>query len=215
MPFTRGTIFRNLFFAGLFVAALGAPAQTGNAGAVRGTVTDPSGAVIAGATVTLNNATSSLTRTATTDATGQFAFLNIPFNPYRVSVSAPGFAPLSQSAEIRSTIGINLKLVVQIAAAASTVTVETGGDLVETDSTFHTDVDRELMDKLPMENESSGLSSLVTQSTPGISADSDGQMHGLGDHAENSYSWTASRLPTSRAKFSRIRFRSIQCNRLR
>ena len=188
MPFTRGTIFRNLFFLGLFVAALRAPAQTGNAGAVRGTVTDPSGAVIAGATVTLSNATSGLSRTVVTDATGQFAFLNIPFNPYRISVSAPGFAALSQSAEIRSTVGINLKLVLQIAEAASTVTVEAGGDLVETDSTFHTDVDRELMDKLPMESESSGLSSLVTQSTPGISSDSDGQMHGLGDHAENSFS---------------------------
>jgi len=188
MPFTRGTIFRDLFLMGLFVAALSAPAQTGNAGAVRGTVTDPSGAVIAGATVTLSNATSGLSRTVTTDATGQFAFLNIPFNPYRVSVSAPGFAALSQSAEIRSAVGINLKLVLQIAEAASTVTVEASGDLVETDSTYHTDVERELIDKLPMESESSGISSLVTQSTPGISADSDGQMHGLGDHAENSFS---------------------------
>jgi hypothetical protein len=44
------------------------------------------------------------------------------------------------------------------------------------------------MDKLPMESASSTLSSLVTLSTPGISADSDGQMHGLGDHAENSFS---------------------------
>jgi hypothetical protein len=188
MPFTHGTVFRSFSLVVLLLAGLRGPAQTGNAGAIRGTVTDPSGAVIDGATVTLTNAPSGLNRTVSTDATGQFVFANVPFNPYRIAVSAPGFASLAQSAEIRSAVGISLKLVLQIAAADSTVTVDGGGDLVETDSTFHTDVDRELMDKLPMESESSGISSLVTLSTPGISADSDGQMHGLGDHAENSFS---------------------------
>jgi len=188
MPFKFGTILCILPLSVLLLAASDPPTQNGNAGEVRGTVTDPSGAVIPGATVSLNNAVSGLSRTATTDTTGQFVFPNIPFNPYRVAVSAPGFSPLSQSVEIRSVVGTNLKLVLQIATSDTTVTVEAGGDLVETDSTFHTDVDRAQMDKLPMESASSSLSSLVTLSTPGISADSDGQMHGLGDHAENSFS---------------------------
>jgi hypothetical protein len=72
--------------------------------------------------------------------------------------------------------------------ADSTVTVEASGDLVETDSTFHTDVNREQFTKVPLESESSGLSSLVTLSTPGVSADSNGLFHGLGDHASNSFS---------------------------
>jgi len=188
MPFHRGTILSIFSLSVVLLGALTAPAQGGNAGAIRGTVTDPSGALIPGATVHLSNPTSGLDRTATTDGTGQFVFSNVPFNPYRISISAAGFAPASQSAEIRSSVGITLKLILQVAVADSTVTVEGGGDLVETDSTFHTDVDRELMDKLPMESDSSGISSLVTLSTPGISADSDGQMHGLGDHAENSFS---------------------------
>ena len=62
------------------------------------------------------------------------------------------------------------------------------GDLVENDPTFHTDVDRELFDKLPLESSSSELSSLVTLATPGVSADSNGLFHGMGDHAENSFS---------------------------
>jgi hypothetical protein len=45
-----------------------------------------------------------------------------------------------------------------------------------------------LFDKLPLESASSSLSSLVTLSTPGIAADSNGLFHGLGDHAENSFS---------------------------
>ena len=61
-------------------------------------------------------------------------------------------------------------------------------DLLENDPTFHTDVDRQLFDKLPLESPSSELSSLVTLSSPGIAADSNGLFHGLGDHAENSFS---------------------------
>jgi hypothetical protein len=188
MPFNRGKIFRILPVLTLICAALTAQAQSGNAGAIRGTVTDPSGAVVAGATVNLTNASSGLNRNVSTDTTGQFVFSNVPFNPYRIDVSAPGFASLSQSAEIRSSVGINLKLILQIAAAAATVTVEAGGDLVETDSTFHTDVDRDLFTKVPLESESSSLSSLVTATTPGVSADSNGLFHGLGDHASNSFS---------------------------
>ena len=65
---------------------------------------------------------------------------------------------------------------------------ETGGDLVETDPSTHTDVDRALFDKLPLESQSSSLSSLVTLASPGVSADSNGLFHGLGDHASNSFS---------------------------
>jgi hypothetical protein len=188
MPFKSGTIFRILPIVVSLLAALTATAQSGNSGQVRGTVSDPSGAVIPGATVHLVNAVSGLDRTVSTDATGQFEFSNIPFHPYKISVTANGFAVLHQTIELRSGIGTNLKLVLQIAAADSTVTVEAGGDLVETDSTFHTDVDRDLFTKLPLESESSGISSLVTLSTPGVAADSNGLFHGLGDHAQNSFS---------------------------
>jgi TonB-dependent receptor-like protein len=68
------------------------------------------------------------------------------------------------------------------------ITVPAGQDLLENDSTFHTDVDRGLFDKLPLESQSSSMSSLVTLATPGVAADSNGLFHGLGDHAENSFS---------------------------
>jgi hypothetical protein len=188
MPFIRGTILRILPVLAVIFAALSAPAQSGNAGVVRGMVTDPSGAVIPNATVHLTNEVSGLDRTASTDALGQFDFSNVPFNPYRIGVSANGFAPLSRNLEIRSVVGTNLKLVLQIPGASQTVTVEASGDLIETDPTFHTDVDRDLFLKVPLESASSTLSSLVTLSTPGVAADSNGLFHGLGDHASNSFS---------------------------
>jgi Carboxypeptidase regulatory-like domain len=188
MSLLRGTMFRVLSILVLCLPALGLYAQGGNAGTVRGTVTDHTGAVVPNATVHLTNEVSGLDRSGTTNATGQFEFPNIPFNPYQVTVTATGFAKLTQSFEIRSVVGTNLKLTLQVGAASSTVTVEASGDLVENDPTFHTDVDRDLFIKVPLESQSSSLSSLVTLTTPGVAADSNGLFHGLGDHASNSFS---------------------------
>jgi hypothetical protein len=188
MSFNRDTILRILPVLVLIFSALSASAQSGNAGTVRGTLTDPSGAVVPNVVVHLVNDVSGLDRTATTDAQGQFVFSNVPFNPYRISTVVNGFAPLNQNVEIRSAVGTNVKLALTVTGGSSTVTVEAKGDLVEDDPTFHTDVDRDLFIKVPLESQSSGLSSLVTLSTPGVAADSNGLFHGLGDHASNSFS---------------------------
>ena len=188
MSLNRGTIFRILSVFALIFATLIASAQSGNAGNVRGTLTNPSGAVVPNVVVHLVNDVSGFDQTATTDAQGQFVFSNVPFNPYRVSAVVNGFAPLNQNIEIRSAVGANVKLTLKVTGASSTVTVEATGDLVEDDPTFHTDVDRDLFIKVPLESQSSSLSSLVTLSTPGVAADSNGLFHGLGDHASNSFS---------------------------
>jgi hypothetical protein len=155
---------------------------------ITGTVVDPSGGVVPNATVTIHNPVSGLERSTTTDAAGNFAFPNVPFNPYHLTVNATGFMPYAQDVEIRSSVPSTVQITLKLAGGTSTVTVEGGGDLLENDSTFHTDVDRSLFEKLPLESQSSSLSSLVTLTTPGIAADSNGLFHGLGDHAENSFS---------------------------
>ena len=159
-----------------------------NSGSISGAVTDPSGAVVPGATVSINNPVSGYARTVDTDASGRFQFGNLPFNPYHLSVTAKGFGGASQDADVRNTIPVNVNLALKLAGASTTVTVEGSEDLLENDSTFHTDVDRGLFQKLPLESQSSSLSSLVTLSSPGVAADSNGLFHGLGDHASNSFS---------------------------
>jgi len=72
--------------------------------------------------------------------------------------------------------------------------------MVENDPTFHSDIDRELFDKVPLGSGSSSLSSLVTLSTPGIAADSNGLFHGLGDHAENSFSLDGQAITDQQSK---------------
>jgi carboxypeptidase family protein/TonB-dependent receptor-like protein len=156
---------------------------------LNGSVVDPSGAVVPGATIEIENPVSQFQKTVTTDAAGTFTISNVPFNPYHLTVTAPGFASYTQDVDLRSPVPVSLKINLQLATAVQSVTVESNGaDLIESVPTFHTDIDRGIIDKLPLESASSSVSSLVTLASPGISADSNGLFHGLGDHAENSFS---------------------------
>src|SRR5450432_587265 len=182
---------KSLFAAALafFYLSLSAFAQSGSSTSVSGTVVDPTGAVIPNAVVEIQNPVSGLHRTAATDRAGKFAFQNLSFNPYHLTVTLQGFNSYAQDVEIRSIIPVNLSITLSVSSSTESVTVEGGAeDLLENTSTFHTDVDRDLFQKLPLESHSSALSSLVTLATPGVAADSNGLFHGLGDHAQNSFS---------------------------
>ncbi|MGP0074835.1 MAG: carboxypeptidase regulatory-like domain-containing protein [Bryobacteraceae bacterium] len=166
-----------------------AQSSGGSAGTVHGTVLDPSGAAIIGATVQIENPVSHYSQTLKTDNQGNFQFVNIPYNNYHLSAAASGFQNGSQDVDVRSPLPLELKIDLKIGASTETVAVTAeAADLLENDSTAHTDIDRGLFDKLPLESQSSSLSSLVTLASPGVSADSNGLFHGLGDHAENSFS---------------------------
>src|ERR1700733_13711593 len=170
------------------LVAANAQSSSGNAGTVRGSVLDPSGAAVPGATVEIQNPVSHYMQSAQTDDMGNFELKNVPYNNYHLSATAAGFQSATQDVDVRSPIPVPMKISLSIGTAVSSVTVQEAGDLIETDSTAHTDIDRSMFDKLPLESQSSSLSSLVTLASPGISGDSNGQMHGLGDHASNSFS---------------------------
>jgi hypothetical protein len=165
-----------------------AQSMSAGSGTVRGAVLDPSGAAVKSAAVVIQNPVSQYIRDAKTDDQGKFEFDNVPYNNYHASVAAPGFQGSEQDLSVRSPLPVEIKFTLQIGTEKTSVTVTGGGDLVETVSVTHTDVDRLLFDKLPLESSTSSLSSLVTLATPGVSADSNGLFHGLGDHASNSFS---------------------------
>ena len=186
----------------LYLANCTSHAQSGgNATSMNGTVMDPSGAVIPKANVEIHNPVSGFDRSATTDASGQFNFPNVPFNPYHLTVTADGFSSYAQDVEPRSSVPLTVKITMQIASVGTVVTVvEEAADLVENDPTFHTDVDKTLFDRVPLESQSSSLSSLVTLTTPGVVADSNGLFHGLGDHADNSFSYDGQPITDQQSK---------------
>jgi Carboxypeptidase regulatory-like domain len=182
--------FRGLFVftvqAILFVVCVSA--QMGNSGSIEGMVKDPSGAAVVNATVEIKDPVSGYQKTVNTNPEGAFRFTNVPFNPYHLTVNASGFAALARDVEVRSVVPARIEIDLTVGTVATTVTVEGGGDLLENDPTFHSDLDRNSFARLPLESASSSVSSLVTLTTPGIAADSNGLFHGLGDHAENSFS---------------------------
>ena len=191
-----------------------ASAQSGGS-SISGTILDPSGAVVPNASVEIHNAVSGFDRTTTTDSSGKFSFPNVPFNSYHMTVTATGFAQSAQDVEIRSVLGANVKVSLTVATSTDTVTVEDAGDLVENDPIGHTDVDRGLFDRIPLESQSSSVSSLVTMAAPGVAADSNGLFHGLGDTRRTRSRSTTSPSPISKARFFLIRFRSIRSSHWR
>jgi Carboxypeptidase regulatory-like domain len=80
-------------FVGLILLLV--PVHISNAqtfrGTILGTITDSSGAAIAGATVTIKNLDTGLTRTVSTSADGSYAVPELPIGNYSVTVTAPGF----------------------------------------------------------------------------------------------------------------------------
>ena len=126
MQRSRSTGFQAaLFFSSIALVGNATPGMAqGNSGVVNGTVQDTSGAAIPGATVTLSNPVSGYTRTTTSDASGQFHFFNLPFNPYRVSVSSPSFRSSSQQIAIDSNLPVSLPVALSVASSDTSITVE-------------------------------------------------------------------------------------------
>ena len=106
-------------------------AQGETTSAIVGTVIDPSGAAIAGATLTITGAETGSKRDATTDAAGRFSFLQLKPGSYSVRVEAEGFEPqtnesVSSGLGQRQTVNFTLHL----AAAKGMVTVTGEAPLV-------------------------------------------------------------------------------------
>ncbi|MGC2297194.1 MAG: TonB-dependent receptor [Acidobacteriaceae bacterium] len=181
-------IFLFVGLTAVVLTPLSSFAQAGaTSGTITGTVTDPTGAVVAGATVTIQNPVSQYERTDATDNAGHFQFTNVPYDPYHMTVVVKGFSPYVHDVSVHSAASISIPVRLTIGAAAETVQV-TSEDLINRNADMDTDIDRKAFAEIPLESQSSGLSSLVTLTTPGVSADSNGLFHGLGDHAENSFS---------------------------
>jgi hypothetical protein len=104
-------------------------------GTIRGTVTDPSDAVLSGATVTVTNSSTGLTRTVTTNASGEYVVADLPPGNYNISFTAAGFKEFTSQnvvLSVASTYLQNAKLVV--GSATDQVNVEANAIQVDTTS---------------------------------------------------------------------------------
>ena len=182
------------------ICTAAALAQSLNAGTVEGVIVDPNKAVVPNATVTIENSVTGYRRTENTGTDGKFRFDNIPFNNYVFNATAAGFSGSHGSWNIRSSVPMTVSIPLTVGGASETVTV-TGGEMLENEVKPHVDVDKTLMDRLPVRDPGSGLSSVVTLSAPGVAADSNGGFHPFGDHFESNISLDGQPIPDQQSKF--------------
>ena len=125
-------------------------AQSVASGTVEGSVVDPTGAVVPGAMVQIRNPISRYQQTTTTDSTGAFRFTNLPFNPYHLEVTQPGFGVAAQDVSVRTAVPLTVKISLAVQGLSQEVSVEAAAaDILENVPFAHDDVDQLTFDKLP------------------------------------------------------------------
>src|ERR1700754_5172106 len=108
--YLRGAaIFLLAFFPALLVAQ-----SAGYSGTLSGVITDPTGAVVPGASVSIHNPVSQYERTVTTDKAGHFQFPNVPFNPYHLSVTMAGFSNTSRDVDVVSVVPVSANVSLKV-----------------------------------------------------------------------------------------------------
>ena len=138
-----------LFFILLTIQALAQGVASAN---LRGTVTDPSGAVIPNTTVTARDEARGVERSAVTDGAGKYQFLQLQPGDYTISATAQGFTR-RVSQHVHLTVGQEAELPIPLAVESGTnvVQVNAATELIETQRTSQaTTVDKQRIDNLPI-----------------------------------------------------------------
>ncbi|HEY7856626.1 MAG TPA: TonB-dependent receptor, partial [Terriglobales bacterium] len=166
----------------------GAVAQSVGAGTIQGSVVDPSGAAIPKATILLSNPLRQFERAVIADAHGNFDIENVPLDSYQLIVRAPKFTTSIQEVNVAGTVPLRIQTKLALAGTNQTVSVEAAGAIVQTVSpSAHTNVDEAMISAMPQRSPGSGLSDLITDTSPSVAADSNGFFHPLGDHAQQTF----------------------------
>jgi Carboxypeptidase regulatory-like domain/TonB dependent receptor len=158
-------------------------------GAINGTVTDPSGAVVAGASVKATNTATAVAITATTTSGGEFAFQDLPLGTYKVEVAAAGFRPVAVDNVMVGAGGVYTLPVKLSTGAAGTTVVEVAAAALTLDTTTSTQSDT-ITDKAVQEIPLNGrdFSQLIAVS-PGYGGYSVGGFGSLNGTRANQMNW--------------------------
>src|SRR5215813_8250536 len=163
----------------LFVCACGLWAAEPT-GTIAGTVTDPSGAAVVNAKVTVNAIATGLTRTSQTAADGGYVFPLLPVGNYTVVVEASGFKRFEQRpVEVKADASANVPVSLQIGAATESVTVEANAQMVETRSgAISHVVSQQKLVELPLNGRNAASLVLIAPGTADLNT---GNSRGSGD----------------------------------
>src|SRR5262245_2444438 len=123
-------------FLTLLVAVAVFPQAQMSTGDIKGTVTDPTGAVVPGATITVTNVETGVSRTTTTPALGEYRVLVLPPGMYSIKIEGSGFAPQTRPS-VQVTVGQTVVIDAQLSPASvqTEVVVQTEAPLLEVEKT--------------------------------------------------------------------------------
>ncbi|MGH9398017.1 MAG: carboxypeptidase regulatory-like domain-containing protein, partial [Terriglobia bacterium] len=113
--------------SGTLMFAAAALAQNTNSGDIRGTVTDPSGAVVPGATVKVTNINMGVTKTFITNDAGLYDTVSTPPGNYNITFTKPGFKQLTLGPVVLRVAIITENAVLQVGEVTQKVAVTAGG----------------------------------------------------------------------------------------
>src|SRR5262249_54334402 len=106
------------------------------AGTVTGTVTDPTGAVVPGAAVTLTVAGSFFNAKVLTDRDGRYQFSDVPFAQFVLRVEATGFGAAEYATTLRSAAPVLVDIHLKLAKQEQEVSVKNDVTIIDTTSTL-------------------------------------------------------------------------------
>ncbi len=137
-------------------------------GLIQGTVNDPNGAVISGASVNVENTETGFERTVTSNSDGFFSAPLLPLGKYRITVSASGFTnSVLENAEITVGQTLSLKIDMKVGGTVETVDVSSEAESVETARTeLSTQINERSVENLPINRRDFSRFALLT---PGVS----------------------------------------------
>jgi hypothetical protein len=179
---------RSLLHAIVLVLIFCGAAWAQDTASITGTVTDSSGAAVAGAHVEINNAAAGLKRTASTNGAGDYTFAALPIGAYDVTVTAEGFKKYqAKSLKLDVAAKARLNVALEVGAVTTEIVVQ-GADVAQVE-TQSSDLGGTVTGKEISGLELNGrdFKQLVTL-VPGVSNQTGADEGGVGVTANNSFS---------------------------
>jgi hypothetical protein len=154
---------------------------------LRGVVLDPQGQMVPGANVHLTKTLTGLERVTVSNEAGAFQLANIPLDTYELRVELDGFAPYTRRIDLRTSVPVEIDVVLQLATQVSTVTVTPEPALVDTVSAgTRNQVSVARIEHQPAAVGSRGLEAILV-SFPGFAQNANGAIHPRGAHNQMTY----------------------------
>jgi len=171
----------------LIALTLAAHAQT--AGNVSGTVTDPNGSLLQGATVRIGNAITKYFQLASTDAHGTYRLIDLPYNSYLLTIEAGGFQPATREVVVRSNLVLQVNVQLGVKSLSETVNISNAAEtLLNVDKTHPSVViDKERIQNFPTSQPSRSTEQLIA-TAPGWTLDANNRLHARGIEYQVQYS---------------------------